>query len=466
MFLESAWFNSVSVRKTARLHGLHTDSSFRFERGTDPEATIYALKRAALLLQEIAGGEVASAIIDIYTNKAQPFSIQLKYSEVEKLIGIQLPPSVIKNIITSLEIKIVNETVDFLDLSVPSFKVDVTRPADVIEEILRIYGYDAIPLPNKMKLSMPSSAVKSQISLEQQTSSYLVAQGFKEIINNSLSRSSLNDISGINSLNIVNVLNPLSNDLNVMRSMMVFSGLDTILYNQNRQQDKIRVFEFGKTYLKQENGYKETNHLSLWIAGPRFEENWKQTKEGYTIYYLKTILLNIFSGCSLDVDKLTLVQQQDSLFSSSLSLNFRKKELVRFGLLSKNILKKLDLSGEIFYADINFDVFMQITMAGDFTAVEPSRFPEVRRDLSIVLDHSVKYEQLEELAFKVEPKLLKRINLFDIYEGDKIAAGKKSYAISFFLQDEEATLNEKQIDTSMQKLMSEFESKLKAAIRR
>ena len=466
LFLESAWFNSVSVRKTARLHGLHTDSSFRFERGTDPEATIYALKRAALLLQEIAGGEVASAIIDIYTNKAQPFSIQLKYSEVEKLIGIQLPPSVIKNIITSLEIKIVNETVDFLDLSVPSFKVDVTRPADVIEEILRIYGYDAIPLPNKMKLSMPSTAVKSQISLEQQTSSYLVAQGFKEIINNSLSRSSLNDISGINSLNIVNVLNPLSNDLNVMRSMMVFSGLDTILYNQNRQQDKIRVFEFGKTYLKQEKGYKETNHLSLWMAGPRFEENWKQAKEGYNIYYLKTILLNIFSGCSLDIDMLTLVQQQDSLFSSSLSLNFRKKELVRFGLLSKNILKKLDLSGEIFYADINFDVFMQITMAGDFTAVEPSRFPEVRRDLSMVLDHSVKYEQLEELAFKVEPKLLKRINLFDIYEGDKIAAGKKSYAISFFLQDEEATLNEKQIDTSMQKLMSEFESKLKAAIRR
>lgn len=466
IFLESAWFNSVSIRKSARLHGLHTDSSFRFERGTDPDGTVYALKRAALLLKEVAGGEVASSIIDIYNQKAEPFQIKLTYQYAESLIGMRISPLQLKTILQALDIVITAETEEHLDLAVPPFKVDVTRPADVVEEILRIYGYNAVPLPSKISTSMPFFNLRDPDYFQQKITTYLTAQGFNEVLNNSLSKLTFNEMTGHSLDNSVHILNPLSSDLNVMRSTMAFAGLETLQYNQNRQQERHRIFEFGKTYLKGDKGYRETNHLSIWLAGNRYEENWQQKKDDYNIYYLKSILLNLLKNCAVDSGNITMSEESDPLFSFSLSFHFKKKELARFGVIDRKHAKQFDLMGDVFYADVNIDVLLKVLAANDFTAVEPSRFPEVRRDLSMVLDRSVQYEQLEELAYQSEPKLLKRINLFDIFEGEKIGAGKKSYAVSFFLRDEEATLKDKQIDGVMQRLMEGLEKKLGAVIRK
>ena len=466
IFLESAWFNAVSVRKTARLHGLHTDSSFRFERGTDPDGTIYALKRAALLLKEIAGGDVASSIIDIYNRKAEPFSVKLNYDYAAGLIGMPIPPSTIKSILLALDIVIHKETEDYLELAIPPFKVDVTRPADVVEEILRIYGYNAVHLPSKISTSMPSSNLKDPDFIQQRMTTYLTAQGFNEILNNSLSKIAYHEFAGYNVENAVQILNPLSSDLNVMRSSMALAGLETIQYNQNRQQDRHRLFEFGKTYLKSEKGYRETNHLSIWLAGNRNEENWQQMKDEYNIYYLKSVLLSLLKSCAVETENLSMMEGDDKLYSLSFAYQYKQKELIRFGLIDRNHAKQFDLSDDIYFADVNMDALLKVISTNDFKAEEPSRFPEVRRDLSMVLDRAVQYVQLEELAYQSEPKLLKRINLFDIYEGEKIGIGKKSYALSFFLRDDEATLKDKQIDNVMQKLMEGLEKKLGAVIRK
>lgn len=464
IFLESAYFNPVSVRKTARLHGLHTDSSFRFERGTDPDGTVYALKRAALLLKEIAGGEVASSVVDIYNKKVDPFKVDLKYDYLFTLAGSELPKETVKNILSSLDIIIVSENAEGLQLEVPPFKIDVTRPADVVEEIIRIYGYNAIPLPEKISMSMPVFDQKNAVAVSERISTWLEAAGFREILNNSITSGKYAEMNGGEA--VVTLLNPLSSDLSMMRSTLLFSGLETILYNMNRKQDQLMLFESGKTYIKKENGYSETNRYGIWLAGKRYEDNWQKISRENDIYFLKGIVSAVINHCGVDGKKIHLEEATDTNFEVLLSYLYKGKEIARLGKVSRAVLNKMDINSPVFYADMNFDELMKCISAKDIEAKEPSRFPEVRRDLSMILDRSVTYSQVEQAAYHTESKLLRNISLFDIYEGEKLGSNKKSYALSFVLADDEATLQDKQIDQVMNKLMKTFETKLGAVIRK
>jgi phenylalanyl-tRNA synthetase beta chain len=465
VFLESAYFNPVSVRKTARLHGLHTDSSFRFERGADPESTVFSLKRAALLLKEIAGGEIASSIVDIYSNKVEPVKISLKYDYLFTLAGTELPVNTIKNILSSLDIVTLNEDADGLQLEIPAFKADVTRPADVVEEIIRIYGYNAIPLPEKVSMSMPVFEKESATDIVEKIATYLVSNGFREILNNSLTSEKYGDLSG-QPAEFVKLLNPLSSDLNVMRSTLLFSGLETIVYNLNRKQDHLMLFEFGKTYLKKDTKYIESNRLGIWLAGKRFEENWQKINREHDIYYLKSVTNGLLNSCGIDERSIHLEENKDSVYELLLLYKINGREIARMGKLARPVLKTMDIATPVFFADVNFDALQKYISRNDFTANEPSRFPEVRRDLSMVLDKEVTYAQVETAAYRSESKLLRHINLFDVYEGEKLGNDKKSYALSFVLANDEATLQDKQIDQVMDKLMKTFETQLGAIIRK
>lgn len=466
IFLESACFNPVSVRKTAKLHGLHTDSSFRFERGTDPGNTVYALKRAALLISELSGGKISSTITDIYPHPLQPFKVRLHFDYLQRLTGALIPLADVKRILQSLSIVIDNETSDFLNLVVPRFKVDVTREADVVEEILRIYGYNAVPLPKKMNSSLPVFNTESDLEWQQKLSYYLSAQGFNEILNNSLTKSSYHELLGEESKKPVELLNPLSNDLNVMREHMLFNGLEAIAYNQNRKQNNVRFFEFGKTYFNYDKGFNETAHLALWLSGERYDENWQQLNRKYDVYYLKSIIDNLFSLCRVDNKNLKIEETANSLYSQSLKYSIAKKELAVIGIVNKTTTKKFDTQSTVFYADINWENVRPLLNSISQKVKEVPRFPEVKRDLSMLLDRKVKYEEVEKIAFDTEKTILKEVRLFDVYEGEKIDKDKKSYAVSFILLDEQKTLEEKQIENIMQKLMSNFEQKLGAVIRK
>ena len=494
IFLESACFNPVSVRKTAKLHGLHTDSSFRFERGTDPDNTVIALKHAAILISELSEGKISSALTDIYPQPMQPFKVRLHFEYLKRLTGAIIPLTDVKRILESLSIVIENETSDYLDLSVPRYKVDVTREADVVEEILRIYGYNNIPLPKKMNSSLPVFNKESDLSWQQKLSYYLSAQGFNEILNNSLTKSSYHELaplsrtissdsllplekvsegrmrregSGVRS---VELLNPLSNDLNVMRSHMLYNGLEAIAYNQNRKQSNVRFFEFGKTYFSYDKGFNETARLALWLSGERYDENWQQLNRKYDVYYLKSIIDNLFALCAMDKKNLKIEPdtsgQESELYSQSLKYSIGKKELAVIGVVNKSITKKFDIQSTVFYADINWENMRPLLNSVSQKVKEVSRFPEVKRDLSMLLDRKVKYEEVEKIAFDTEQKILKEVRLFDVYEGEKIDKEKKSYAVSFILLDEQKTLEEKQIENIMQKLMNNFEQKLGAVIRK
>ncbi|MEP7264023.1 MAG: phenylalanine--tRNA ligase subunit beta, partial [Bacteroidota bacterium] len=465
VFLESAYFNPVSVRKTARLHGLHTDSSFRFERGTDPDGTVYALKRAALLLNDIAGGEVASSVTDIYNKKVDPFKVDLKYDYLFTLAGCELPHETVKNILLSLDISIISEDEKGLQLEVPPFKTDVTRPADVVEEIIRIYGYNAIPLPEKISMSMPVFDKKNAVAVSEKISTWLEAAGFREILNNSITSGKYAEMSG-GAESMVTLLNPLSSDLSVMRSTLLFSGLETILYNMNRKQDQLMLFESGKTYIKKEAEYIETNRYGIWLAGKRYEDNWQKIAGENDIYFLKGTVSAVINHCGVDGKKIHLEEATDTNFELLLSYLYKGKEIARLGKVSRAVLNRMDISSPVFYADINFDELLKCISVKDMEAKEPSKFPEVRRDLSMILDRSVTYSQVEQAAYHTESKLLRNISLFDIYEGEKLGSDKKSYALSFVLADDEATLQDKQIDQVMNKLMKTFEQKLGAVIRK
>jgi phenylalanyl-tRNA synthetase beta chain len=464
VFLESAYFNPVSVRKTARLHGLHTDSSFRFERGTDPEGTVYALKRAALLLSDIAGGTVTSSIVDIYPEKIQPFDVALTYDYLFTLTGAEIPKETVRNILQSLEIKIVSEDADGLQLSVPAFKTDVTRPADVVEEIIRVYGYNAIPMPDKISMSMPAFEKKDATEYIERISGFLAASGFREIMNNSLTSEKYAEWNG--DQDTVMLLNPLSSDLSMMRRSMLYSGLETIIYNMNRKQEQLLLFESGRTYRKKEKGYKENNRIALWLAGHRLEEHWQKLDREHNIFFLKGIITSLFSTVGIDIRKLHMQELKDLNYDTAFSFLINGKELAVIGKVSRAALKKFDISSNVFYGDIDFDLLLKNVSVKDFEAKEPSRFPEVRRDLSMVLDRSVTYADVEQAAYKTESKLLRHINLFDVFEGEKLGDNKKSYALSFVLANEEATLQDKQIDQVMDKLMKTFEQQLGAVIRK
>ncbi len=475
IFIESAYFNPVYVRKTARRHGLSTDSSFRFERGTDPNITVYALKRTALLIKEIAGGNISSDIVDVYPKPVKDKVLELNYSLIDELIGKHIPKETVKEILLSLEIKIIAVKEKSLLIEIPAYRVDVLREVDVIEEILRIYGYNNVEVSEKVMSNISYSQKPDKEKVNNTIADYLASNGFYEIMTNSLTRS----VYYVNN-NLwpekycVKILNPLSNDLNVMRQTLLFGGLESLSYNLNRKQKNLKMFEFGPCYSfqmernsdKSVNNYMEDYRLSVFVTGDKSSESWNQTLTPVNFFYLKAFVENIMQRMGLKVEKMTLSQPDSSVYSEGLMYFYDGKEMVTMGLLQKNILKDSDIRQPVYFAEFLWDNVLNVIKKNKILFHELSKFPEVRRDLALLLDQKIPYSKVVELAEKTEKKLLQRVHLFDVYEGDKIPGGKKSYAVSFHLQDETKTLTDSQIDQVMQRLINVFEKELGAEIRK
>ena len=460
IFLESAYFNSVSVRKTAKRHGLKTDASFRFERGTDPDMVVFALKRAALLIKEVAGGEITSDIFDNYPNPVDPFAVEVSYHHIDRLIGQQIPHGEIKAIIEALDIKITGETAEGLSLLVPPYRVDVTRDVDVIEEILRIYGYNNIYIPTQIRASLNTSVRPDRDAVQNQLSDMLTANGFHEMMANSLTKSSYSD----NLETAVKILNPLSSDLDIMRQTMLYSGLEAVAYNQNRKALDLKLYEFGKVYSEVEGKYVESQRLSIFITGNNIDDSWSEKGKASTFYNLKSVVDGIIA--KVNVKDFTVEDAACSKLAYGLKYLRGNKQLVKFGSVNAKALKKADVDKQVFYADFNFDLLLQLARKNNIVYQEISKFPAVRRDLSMLIDKNVSFGQLKQIALKTEKKLLKEVNVFDVYEGDKLPAGKKSYALSFIIEDMEKTLTDKAIDSIMQKLIYNLEKEANAEIRK
>ncbi|GAA3965835.1 phenylalanine--tRNA ligase subunit beta [Mucilaginibacter dorajii] len=460
IFLESAYFNSVSVRKTAKRHGLKTDASFRFERGTDPDMTVFALKRAALLIQQVAGGKVSSNIVDHYPAPVSPFAFDVTYKNIDRLIGQEITHGEIKAIIEALDIKIVNETADSLSLQVPPYRVDVTREVDIVEEILRIYGYNNIHIPTQIRASLNNSQRAEKDTVQNQISDLLTANGFNEILSNSLTKSSYSD----NLDAAVKILNPLSSDLDVMRQTLLYSGLEAIAYNQNRRAADLKFYEFGKVYSVKDDKYSEVQRFSIFITGADTAEQWNLKQKPVSFYNLKAIVDGILKR--LNITDLVTEDATCSKLAFGLQYMLNGKQLVKFGQVNTTSQKKVDVDKDVFYADFNFDMVLNAVRKNKIVYQEVSKFPAVRRDLSMLIDQSVSFGQLKQIAQRTERKLLKEVSVFDVYQGDKLPAGKKSYALSFIIQDIEKTLTDKAIDSIMQKLIYNLGKEAGAEIRK
>ena len=460
IFLESAYFNSVSVRKTAKRHGLKTDASFRFERGTDPDMPVFALKRAALLIQQVAGGKVSSQISDHYPAPVAPFAFEVTYKNIDRLIGQQITHGEIKAIIEALDIKIVGETADSLSLEVPPYRVDVTREVDIVEEILRIYGYNNIHIPTQIRASLNNSQKKEKDTVQNQVSDLLTANGFNEILSNSLTKSAYSDNLDV----AVKILNPLSSDLDVMRQSLLFSGLEAIAYNQNRRAADLKFYEFGKVYSVKDDKYSEVQRFSVFITGADAAEQWNQKQKPVSFYNLKAIVDGILQR--LNITDFVVEDATCSKLAFGLQYMLNGKQLVKFGPVGANARKKIEVDKEVFYADFNFDLVLNAVRKNVIVYQEVSKFPAVRRDLSMLIDKSVSFGQLKQIAQRTERKLLKEVSVFDVYQGDKLPAGKKSYALSFIIQDIEKTLTDKAIDSVMQKLIYNLGKEAGAEIRK
>lgn len=477
VFLESAYFHPTWVRKTARRHGLSTDSSFRFERGIDPNGTIYALKEAALLVKELAGGEIASEIKDNYPAPIADFPVELSYEYTNALIGKVIPAETIKSIVTSLEMKITGEIPEGLSLLVPAYRVDVQRPCDVVEDILRIYGYNNVEIPTSVKSSLSVKGdVDKSVKLQNLVSEQLVGCGFNEIMNNSLTAATYYEgLETYKPENLVQLMNPLSNDLNVMRATLLFGGLESIQHNANRKNADLKFFEFGNCYhfnAEKKNpekvlaAYSEELHLGLWITGKRVSNSWAHPDENTSVYELKAYVLNIFRRLGVNFGGLVFGNLTDDIYSVAISVHTRGgKLLATFGVLHKKIQKAFDIDNEVYYADLNWKELMKAIKNNTVAYKEISKFPVVKRDLALLIDKKVQFAEIEKIAYETDKKLLKSVELFDVYEGKNLEAGKKSYAVSFMLQDENATLNDKQIDKVMQKLIANLQNKLDAKLR-
>ncbi len=477
VFIESAYFSPTSVRKTARRHGLSTDSSFRFERGVAPNITIYALKQAAILVKELAGGTVAMEISDNYPAPIADFKVDLKYDFVNSLIGKEIPAETVKSIVTSLEMKIENETAEGVALSIPPYRVDVQRPCDVVEDILRIYGYNNVEIPLALKSSLTTKNKEDRSHrLQQLVAEQLVGCGFNEILNNSLTKAAYYDGNEtFRPENLVNLMNPLSNDLNVMRQTLLFGGLESIAHNANRKSADLRFFEYGNCYYYNKEKkdaekvlacYSEDYHLGLWLTGKRVSGSWAHADEDSSVYELKAYVENIFARLGLNMRSVVVGNLTDGIYSAALSYHTRGgKLLATVGIVSKKITKAFDIDNEVYYADINWKNMLQAIKSVKVSYTELSKFPSVKRDLALLLDKNVQFADIERIAYECERKLLKAVELFDVYEGKNLEPGKKSYAISFILQDEEKTLNDKQIDKIMSKLIASYEKQLGAKLR-
>ena len=464
IFLESAYFNPVSVRKTAKRHALNTDASFRFERGIDPNLTEYALKRAALLITEIAGGEISSDISDTYPNKIKDFEVRLSFDKAKKLIGEEIPRETIKSILTSLDIKVNNVTETGLGLTVPAYRNDVQREADIIEEILRVYGYNNVGTTEKLNASISNSTRFEDFKLQNVIGNLLASQGFFEIMANSLTTPKYVELSeDLNPAHNVEMLNPLSNDLGVMRQSLLFSGLEAVSYNINRKRSDLKLFEFGKTYHQYAEQREEHKHLTLFVTGNKSEERWNSDVSPSDFFYLKATVEALLER--LGVNRLKSSPIKSDVFSEGMSLSLGKKKMVDFGLVKKSVSKHFGISQNVLFADFNWDNVLEMAKHNTIKFKAIPKYPEVRRDFALLIDQTVSFNDIYTIAKQTEKQLLKSVNLFDVYEGKNLPEGKKSYAVSFTLQDENKTLTDKQIDKIMNKLQSNFEGKLGAELR-
>ena len=475
--LESAYFHPTWIRKSARRHGLSTDASYRFERGIDPNGTIYALKQAAILCKQLAGGKVSMEIKDVYPNPINDARVQLDFEYVDRLIGKNIGNDMIRSIVESLDMKIVSETETGLELDVPAYRVDVQRPCDVVEDILRIYGYNNVEIPTQLKssLTIPSDIDKAY-HRQNVIGEQLVGCGFREILNNSLSKTAYyTELNKYTEETTVKVMNPLSNDLGVMRQSLLFGGLESISRNINHKMPNLRFFEFGNCYHyspEKKNdedpikAYTEEMHLGMWTTGKRVEGSWAHADEKASFYELKAYVMNIFTRLGVNPGIVVTETSDNNIFGKALALKARSgKVLCEMGTVCHKLLKKMDIDQEVFYADINWDNVMRAIKKNEVLYHDISKFPSVSRDLALLIDKSVEFEQIEQIARQTEKKLLKSVELFDVYEGKNLPEGKKSYAVNFILQDETKTLNDKQIEAIMTKLINNLKQKLGAELR-
>ena len=474
--LESAYFHPTWIRKSARRHGLSTDASFRFERGIDPNGTIYALQQAAILCQELAGGKVSMDIVDVYPKPIKNAVVELKYDYVNRLIGKNLSSGVIKYICRALDMEVKFENEQGLSLEIPAYRVDVQRPCDVVEDILRIYGYNNVEIPTQLKSSLVIKGDEDRKhKLANLISEQLVGEGFNEILNNSLTKAAYYEDEQNANPTLVRIMNPLSSDLNVMRQTLLFGGLESIQHNVNRKRQNLRFFEFGNIYTfdpEKKNdddpmqAYKEQYHAALWVTGKRVEGSWAHKNEDSTFYELSAYVENILRRIGVKPGMTVRKKSENCIFSSGLTIENRGgKKLVEMGIIAKKLQKQFGLDNPVYYAEMNWTALMKVIKKNEVLYTEISKFPAVSRDLALLVDNSVEFAQIEQIARQTEKKFLKKVELFDVYEGDKLPAGKKSYAVNFILQDEEKTMGDKQIDAIMQKLIANIKKQLNAELR-
>jgi phenylalanyl-tRNA synthetase beta chain len=475
IFIESAHFNPRFIRRTSKHHSLQTDASFHFERGVDPNGTIYALKRAALLIKELAGGKISSGIVDVYPQPYHNPEIEVSYQHIDRLAGKKINPRIIIKILTDLGINVISESRTSLVVSVPTYRFDVTREADIIEEILRIYGYNNIDIPSAVRSSLSFSEKPDKNRIRNLVSDYLTANGFFEIMNNSLTNSQyIEDVKGFSSENDVKILNPISKDLSVLRQTLLFGGLETIRYNVNRKIPDMRLYELGKIYFTNTGSppssdvldrYREYHHLALFLTGRKHPESWYTPGQNVSFYDLKAVVDNLLNRVGIDTSRLSCNQLSDGIFDQAMALKYNHRLLVAFGKIKDDLSRKFDIKQDVHYADFDCDLFIDLTKDDRITNRELPKYPEVRRDLALLLSADIQYAEIEKIARHVEKKLLKKITLFDVYEGEQIEQGKKSYAISFTLQSDEKTLTDEEVDRVMNRLMDTFKDKLQAVIR-
>lgn len=475
--LESAYFHPTWIRKSARRHGLSTDASFRFERGIDPNGVIYALKQAAILCKELAGGKVAMDIKDVYPEPIEDFKVMLEYGYVNRLVGKDLPADTVKSIVGSLEMKIEEENESGLKLSIPPYRVDVQRPCDVVEDILRIYGYNNVEIPTQLKSSLVTKGDEDKKhKLQELVSEQLVGCGFNEILNNSLTKAAYYEgLESYKADDCVRIMNPLSSDLNVMRQSLLFGGLESIAHNVNRKNPDLRFFEFGNVYhfsKDRQNGespmdaYKEECHLGLWVTGRRVAGSWAHADEDSSFYELKAYVENILNRIGINSGTIVMRNSDKDIFSKGLAIENRGGKLfVEMGIINKPLLKAAGIDNTVYYAELNWSALAKAVRNNKTGYKEISKYPAVSRDLALLIDKSVEFVQIEQIARQSEKKLLKRVELFDVYEGKNLPEGKKSYAVNFILQDENKTLTDKQIDAVMSKLIGNLKAKLGAELR-
>ncbi len=465
IFLEAAYFNPVSVRKTAKKHGFNTDASFRFERSVNPNTVVYALKRAALLIKDIAGGAISSNLIDIYPQPIKHFDVDFNYANCNALIGQDIDKGVIKSILKNLEIDVLSETSTDLKLAVPPYRADVKREVDVVEEVLRIYGYNNVGMTGRINASLSIVPKPDTHKAQESISNLLSAIGFHEAMSNSLTKGSYaNGMESLKKQSQILLMNPLSQDLNAMRQSLLFGGLESLVYNVNRRFGDVFLYEFGNTYNRYENDFVEESRLGIWITGDKTKQAWNTKAQEVDFFYLKGVVEKILMklGISKGINSLTV---QNDIFSEALQYKFRKKKIVVFGQVKSSISKRVGLKQKVYYADINWGELMRLLSDVKVKYKEVSKFPSVRRDLALLLNNEISFSQVETIAIKTDKNLLKQVNLFDVYQGDKLPKGKKSYAVSFVFSDEERTLTDKMVDKSVQKIYKSLEEHLNVELR-